>query len=61
MLTIDIYLLCKFIIDGKENALHVKPHNTLLWYYLLNGHWPLKRSFEQLGNHTVQNLRIIFN
>ena len=33
----------------------------ILWYYLPNEHWPLKRSIEQLGNHMVQNLRIIFN
>ena len=33
----------------------------ILWYYLPNGHWLLKWSIEQLGNHTVQNLRIIFN
>ena len=30
-----------------------------MWYYLPNGHWLLKQSIKQLGNHMVQNLRII--
>ena len=31
------------------------------WYYLPNGHWLLKWSVEQLGNHIVLNLCIILN
>ena len=48
-----------YVFILKSYLLDLNFYVPQMWYYLPNGHWPLKRSVEQLGNHTVLNLHII--
>ena len=42
-----------------DHILETDHKTTIMWYYILNEHWPLKQSIGRLRKHTVQNLHII--